>query len=434
MEDDFCKGMKKDDIRATDYDIWGIVKFAIARNIDITPPGEKEWKMLAYAFRKLGLDEFLFVACSKVHGTAERASRDAYRYAKQGYYTEEQAATKILYFAKEAGIKIKDFLSDEAQEQGRAYTPPTKAQKSLNNVMRILREDNTATDPNKPNGDFLPIDMLQKIESVRNKTTLYKFLYGVFGSKIDSSFVAYHVGGCRWMPKGVNVEGLSSAFPLIDIDGNLCDFQLSPFDSSGHGVKYPNGTNKVKSWALAELYPGEDSKVKRAKWCFFGEHLLRERPTAKVGIVEAPKTAIITSILYPEYVWLACLSCAWLDNAIKTIPLVGREVWLFPDRDSVKLWGEKAESMRLKGLNVGVSNYLELNPGEPKDDLADIILRQQGKKVESQTTAKENISPDKAEAVRAWEQLKQENPFWCEIESMLDLEPISVTSLKQEAQ
>lgn len=412
-------------IRATDYDIQGIISFAVRNRIDITPDTEKEWAMMANAFRKLGLSESSFVECSMIHGTTEKASRDKYRNAKRAYHTTEQAIIKILYFAKRAGIKTTDFLPDEVKHNPQPYTRPSAEQKRVDEVLNVLRCDPQPQPQNHSEGkQYLDPKTLSQVEGLREKTALYKFMLSEFGSEVDSSFVAYHVGGCKWIPRGYYSTDLCTAFPLIDREGNICDYQLSAFNPDGHGTTDPTDPKrKLKSWALARMGKSET----RVKWCFFGEHLLTARPSARVGVVEAPKTALIASIVYPDFVWLACLSREYLGSAVSVEPLRGREVWLFPDREpeSVKSWSRKANKFSAQGLNVGVSNYLTQNEGEPHDDLADIILRQRHSQPRP-TTSTERISPDRAEAIQAWEQLKRECPKWAELETILDLEPISV--------
>ncbi|WP_370407617.1 DUF6371 domain-containing protein [Tenacibaculum dicentrarchi] len=74
--------------------------------------------------------------------------------------------------------------------------------------------------------------------------------------------------------------------------------------------------------------------------CYFGEHLLNEDKNKPVAIVESEKTAFISSIYLPEFVWLACGSLNNLSKA-KTKVLKGRNVVLFPDAGCFDLWNDK---------------------------------------------------------------------------------------------
>ena len=118
--------------------------------------------------------------------------------------------------------------------------------------------------------------------------------------------------------------------------------------------------------ALARRY-GWGKGVSRH--CFFGLHQLsksrfgytdavkqidkRYEPLRVVGgdvaIVEAEKTAVILSEIYPQYIWLAAggLTQLQLD---KFRPLRGRNLILFPDTDptgeAYKLWYETAQTVQ----------------------------------------------------------------------------------------
>ena len=81
--------------------------------------------------------------------------------------------------------------------------------------------------------------------------------------------------------------------------------------------------------------------------CLFGLHLLRE-VGGEVCIVEAEKTAIIMSELYPDYLWLASGGLNELQP-YKFHPLRGRKVILFPDTDpdglAFKRWWDIAQEI-----------------------------------------------------------------------------------------
>lgn len=417
-------------IKPTDYDIASLVDDCIAHGIDIaTQETEKEWKMLAHAFRALDIDETSFVVASRIHGDAtERESRAAYRYAKRNYYTQEQAAQKILYFASRAGVKIWDYLPVSKQEEAKAAWRDherTATARRTDRALQILRGQ-MPTAPAKmeqpkqePEKEFLTPGLIAQAEAMNEQTAFYKFMLSKFGDIVKPVFAAYHVGGCKWFEQP---HGLASAFPLIDRDGNLHDFQLAGFKPDGKSATYPSG-DKARNWALSRMGKSES----RPGFCFFGENLLKERPTAPVAIVEAPKTCIVAALHYPQYVWLACLSKMWLNSAVDCEPLRNREIWLFPDRDGVAVWNDKANELKAGGYNVGVSDFLEQHPGEKNDDIADILIRwHDGKREQIQTETKARLSPDRAEAVQAFEQMKAQYPALAEFAEKFDLEPISV--------
>lgn len=441
-------------IKSTDYNISAIVDYSISMGIDITPDSERDWKMFCHACKIMGISEISFVALSRIHGTTDRASRNAYRYAKRNYFTPEQSAQKILHFASQAGIKIYDFLPDDKKSELRAYLrkqETTAQSRRMERLKSILRHEPTTATPAKdiPGTDtpgtpteetappvYLSPALIDQAESLLERTTFYNFLLSEFGTDILTTLRAYHVGGCKWeywREKQVTNFGLATAFPIIDQAGNLHDFQLSPFAPDGHGIKEPTDPKrKIKSWALARMKQSDH----RPGWAFFGEHLLADRPTAPVAIVEAPKTAIIASYYYPEFVWLSCLSMQWINTAISVEPLRNRVVWLFPDRDGAEAWSDKAKELKSIGIDAGLSDFMEHHPGEPKDDIADILLRlnhgEQPTPPEDAEKSDTRLSPDKAEAYKVFEEIKRKYPAWIKIAEELQLEPIRVEPLKTE--
>ncbi|MFZ3576186.1 DUF6371 domain-containing protein [Tenacibaculum finnmarkense] len=111
--------------------------------------------------------------------------------------------------------------------------------------------------------------------------------------------------------------------------------------------------------------------------CYFGEHLLNEEKTKTVAIVESEKTAFISSLYIPEYVWLACGSLNNLNEA-NTKVLKGRNVVLFPDAGCFDLWNDKIPKLEKKAIFV--TNQLLKNKAtdyEKKQgfDIADYLVR-----------------------------------------------------------
>jgi hypothetical protein len=105
--------------------------------------------------------------------------------------------------------------------------------------------------------------------------------------------------------------------------------------------------------------------------CLFGLHLLREEeigmkedgrlPT--VAVVEAEKTAVIMSEVFPQYLWMATGGLSNL-NEYALFPLRHHRVILFPDTDpSGKTYGAwyavAQRASRLMGCTLTVSALLE---------------------------------------------------------------------------
>lgn len=123
--------------------------------------------------------------------------------------------------------------------------------------------------------------------------------------------------------------------------------------------------------------------------CLFGEHLLNKNPNNWIGLVEAPKTAIISSLYFgfPDHqenlLWLAVYNKSSL-NYEKCKNLIGRKVILFPDLSingkTFEHWKDKSVelSRKLPGSNFITSDLLEKNADkygrELGADIADYLI------------------------------------------------------------
>jgi hypothetical protein len=110
--------------------------------------------------------------------------------------------------------------------------------------------------------------------------------------------------------------------------------------------------------------------------CLFGEHLLNQFPEKTVAIVESEKTAIIASLFFPNFIWMATGGISNLSyNKLKA--LIGRSIVLFPDLCAHEKWINIIQPLE-KLFKITVSDYLEKN-ATPQDkldkyDLADYLL------------------------------------------------------------
>ena len=95
----------------------------------------------------------------------------------------------------------------------------------------------------------------------------------------------------------------------IDHLGVTHDGKLMWYGPDCHRLKHRNAT-----WVshLLKRHYGVPDDIYQSVHCFFGQHLLRsEKSKVKsekvraVAIVEAEKSAIILSEIYPQYIWLA---------------------------------------------------------------------------------------------------------------------------------
>ena len=160
----------------------------------------------------------------------------------------------------------------------------------------------------------------------------------------------------------------SVCFPFFDYDGNFKTAQIIKYGDNGKRIKEGPSTNWFHSYKPIRKKLGldEKKKYKADLTHFFGEHLLMGSHNI-VGIVEAPKTAVILKELYPNIDWIATAGESNLKSKNLDI-LEDRKVVLFPDAQTTQ-W-EKI------GLEYGfkVCNILDKHNAKEGSDLADYIF------------------------------------------------------------
>ena len=168
-------------------------------------------------------------------------------------------------------------------------------------------------------------------------------------------------------------------FWQIDQLGYVFDGKLMYYRPNCHRdhQRHPNWVSHL----LKRHYGCQDLDIPSAH-CLFGTHLVNDYEFYELNevsqtsstfhsslgrqaaVVEAEKTAVIMSELFPEYLWLASGGLHEL-TAVKLFPLRHYRVVLFPDTDehheSYKLWYDVAqEARRAYGIRCSVSPLLEL--------------------------------------------------------------------------
>jgi hypothetical protein len=169
------------------------------------------------------------------------------------------------------------------------------------------------------------------------------------------SIKKYHIGTSAQISGGC-------IFYQIDLAGNIRRGKIMKYDKKGPRQAFSSVHSQL-GWS--DRLP---------KWRFFGEHLLAELDKP-VAIVESEKTAVISNIYFPQYIWLATGSKSTLKKEYAN-SLSGRYVVLFPDIGAFSDWqnNDLAEI-----CNVSVSDYLETHADAKAkregDDLADFLIQ-----------------------------------------------------------
>ena len=113
------------------------------------------------------------------------------------------------------------------------------------------------------------------------------------------------------------------------------------------------------------------------KQCLFGLHLLNSDKQKTIAIVESEKTAVIASIAFPEFIWMATGGLMNLKS-VHAKTLANRKVILFPDAGCYNAWNEKVADLPTN-IQYLISDLVEKKAtAEEKNegwDIADYILR-----------------------------------------------------------
>ena len=137
-----------------------------------------------------------------------------------------------------------------------------------------------------------------------------------------------------------------------------------------------NGVPRINSMRAILIKKGLIDANFNQKTGLFGEHLLADKQK-EVRLVESEKTAIIASLEFPEFIWLASGSRAFLTkDRIKV--LKGRDITLYPDNDAFDEWKKKAALHHFT-----ISDLIKEKCSSPNADLADYILEYYTKETNS---------------------------------------------------
>jgi hypothetical protein len=221
--------------------------------------------------------------------------------------------------------------------------------------------------PPKPKTSFIELEILK--ESLTYGNHFLTFLNNRFGVEVTDRLIEKYLIGSSKHWKGATV------FWQIDTKGKIRSGKIMLYNpETGKRVKEPfnhiTWIHMVKRRANFEL-----------EQCFFGEHLLKGN-NKPIGVLESEKSAIIASIFFPEYVWIAVGSLTNL-NETKCQILKGRTVTLFPDLKAYDRWADKQKEISEKIPEIRftrVSDLLERKaPETVKEgyDLADFLLREE---------------------------------------------------------
>lgn len=212
---------------------------------------------------------------------------------------------------------------------------------------------------------FIPFEIFQQSRAGYAQNNFVTYLLRLFDAETVSEVISrYHIGTSKhW-------EG-ATVFWQIDTHGKVRTGKIMLYSpDTGKRIKKPYD---FIQWAHKALKLPEYN----LQQCFFGEHLLKLHPKKTAAITESEKTAIVASVYFPNFIWLAAGNKDGL-NATKCKVLQGRNVVLFPDLKAFDKWSAKAKEFSTIA-NFTTSDFLETKATEAEKqqglDLADYLVK-----------------------------------------------------------
>ena len=207
--------------------------------------------------------------------------------------------------------------------------------------------------------------------SASYKSNFVRFLCNYFSKdKIETAVEDYALGATK------NKQVI---FWQIDINGKVRTGKIMQYNpKTGKRVKSNTGAIDWVHNKLKKTNP--DYANFNLRQCYFGEHLLWLYPDKPVAIVEAEKTAVITSMVIPQYNWLAVGNLNGL-NVEKSKVFENRDIVLYPDAGCYEKWSKKMIEIRKQiPCKIAVSELIEYH-ATPQQiaagyDIADYIIQQ----------------------------------------------------------
>jgi len=211
--------------------------------------------------------------------------------------------------------------------------------------------------------DYVPYSLIQQSESTNN--TLMDYLRKYFIDEAINKVTAdYHIG---------STKKREAIFPQIDRAGMCRTGKVMGYDADGHRIK---GQTDAVDWLHARLMrkQGKQASDFHLRQCLFGEHLLFKRPHDVVCLTEGEKSAVIASMVFPQFVWVSCEGKQALTPE-RCKSLAGRDVIVYADADAVDEWAEKVKAFSFC-RSIKLSDWAKDEPQGSKRDIADLIMEQ----------------------------------------------------------
>jgi hypothetical protein len=217
--------------------------------------------------------------------------------------------------------------------------------------------------PPPPPPIYIDCDVMEQSEERYTQNVFVMFLLNYFNTKeVGITLELYHIGTSKYYWLGATI------FWQIDNNFNVRAGKIMLYDSNGKRAKEPYSHI---NWEHNRLGINNENVYK----CLFGLHRMNEDYSKPIAIVESEKTAIIMSILLPNFIWMATAGKGNLKEELLR-PLKNRKIILHPDKGEFKDWQKVVIQLKTLGYKIVISDMLEQMDFEQGGDLADYFINE----------------------------------------------------------
>ena len=205
--------------------------------------------------------------------------------------------------------------------------------------------------------------VLKQFSNYNQQSNFISYLLKLFNPKVVLQAVnMYHIGTTNYWKN-------ATVFWQIDLKNVIRGGKIMLYNSdTGKRIKTP--FNHV-SWIHKQLK--KNNFV--LQQCLFGMHNINNISRYDtICIVESEKTAIIMSIVIPDFLWLATGSQSGFKEEMLQ-PIRDYNIIAYPDKTEFDRWTKIANRLNDKGFNIQCSSILERVKLEKGDDLIDFLLK-----------------------------------------------------------
>lgn len=272
---------------------------------------------------------------------------------------QKRERTFSLYIDAETGEHIAQSVGRCNRESNCSYHYTPKQYFEENNInienKEFVLRSRVIAQPKPKNTSYIDNSIFTKSLQGYEKNNFVQFLIKRFGKVETRKVIEKYFLGTSKHWNGANI------FWQIDKKGRIRTGKIMLYNKETgkrtKNIHWVHSLLKIDNFELEQ--------------CFFGEHLLKDK-LKSIAIVESEKTAIISSLYLPSFIWLAVGSLTNLNNT-KCEGLRGRNVVLFPDLNGFEKWSVKAKEFGFK-----ISDLLEKKATDEQKkqglDIADYLL------------------------------------------------------------